>query len=198
MTKPEEAAALFDKGASLDQIGRTMRIGHDCVRQYLIKTGRIKPKATILPVKERAERGAAIYAARQSGETYKKIAGRWGISPALARTLCIAWEWREKRRAEGRAPPAGMPSRAWYALRNGYELRGSDITPERVATFTYDQLVELPNVGAFTIAQVRTWLRTHGLDLVQPEPSPRLVPTVTLEKYAAYLRKHGWTVLPPE
>lgn len=97
---------------------------------------------------------------------------------------------------EPQAGPPELPTRQKNALR--LLLDKPVITPEEVATLDYRAVERAAGVGKNSLAIIRAWLNSHGLDL-------RGIPDVSvsgraaqrkrkLERAIDYLRWHGYEV----
>lgn len=108
----------------------------------------------------RAFRAAEL---RHAGMPYRKIGEQMGISTARARQLALKADRIKKTHADR----DGLSVRAYNVLRgHGIVCRGQKLNPEAVATLSMSGLLEIGNCGNKTVAEVTTWLKTKGFDLI--------------------------------
>lgn len=110
-------------------------------------------------VQEIEVRNAAIFEARERGETWRSIGARLGISATTAAEAA-----RNHRHILERA--ARIPGLNGLSVRsaNGLAYNGAT-TPELVAELGAARLRRLPNIGAVSASEIEEWLAGHSIDM---------------------------------
>jgi len=86
---------------------------------------------------------------------------------------------------------AGLSTRLKNALLSHFDC--DDVTPELVASLSmYELRHDIMGVGPICAREAAAWVAAHGLTLA-PDPLPWLE-RETIERYTAYLERHGYTV----
>lgn len=116
------------------------------------------------------DRGTRMVAMKAEGKTQREIAEAFGISIDRVRQLMARTQSRARMHA-------AQPNRAGLSVRTQGVLLALIVEPEvglserdralpaRVATLTRTKILNLPNAGHRTIAEIEAWLRERGLDL---------------------------------
>lgn len=122
------------------------------------------------PVDDDEDRGARMIAMKAEGNTHRQIAEAFGVSIERARQLMARTEWRARLLAT-EPNRAGLSVRAQGVLRDLIDEPEADPAerdrrlPERIAALTRTRILDVPNAGRRTVAEIETWLWDRGLCL---------------------------------
>lgn len=122
------------------------------------------------------ERNLEIVKLRNSGETLKYIAKRYGISVTSVRNITRHHVWVESERKRIAAyaqtskflPIENLSART----RNALFFEGFD-TPEKIyrllTTNTEDKIYKIPNIGRKSYSELWQWVESHPKPIPMPE-----------------------------
>lgn len=134
----------------------------------------VRRPVPVAPASEEAEdaddRAARMIVMKAEGKTLRQIGTTFGISVDRVRQVMARAQSRAKMHAT-------EPNRAALSVRARNVLmfliaepetdrsERDRLLPERVAALTYGQILDAPNAGLRTIAELEAWLWDHGLTL---------------------------------
>lgn len=146
---------------------RTIRLWNG---ERMIELARPVRLRSAKPIDDEETRGARMIAMKRAGKTQRQIAEAFDISVDRVRLLVARIESRDRMLAT-------QPNRASLSVRaqgvlpsliDEPEVDRSErdrLLPNRVATLTRAQILDVPNAGLRTIAEIETWLWERGLFL---------------------------------
>lgn len=193
--REEQASELLDKGASIEEICLLLGVEDQTVRLYLRKSGRLEPskKAARRPIQS-----GEIYRLRSEGWSLKDIGKRFRLSSTAVRVRF------EKERMRRESAEKGHICRElsvrtencvrWKLYHEGLLKADEEIfTPDLVGKLDPKSLLKSSNFGRLSLLELTKWMAAHGHPNWGLETNSKAA-----ETYANYLRRHGWTVLPPK
>lgn len=136
----------------------------------VIEVRRPAPVAPASDVDEADDRAGRMIVMKAEGKTLRQIGTTFGISVDRVRQLMARAQSRAKMHAT-------EPNRAALSIRARNVLvlliaepetdrsERDRLLPERVAALTYAQILDSPNAGLRTIAEIEAWLWDRGLTL---------------------------------
>lgn len=127
------------------------------------------------PIGKLTERHETALQMRDAGATYKEIGRALGVSGSQAKVL--TWQGERVARRQVACPSHKVADflgvRAFNVLQ---ATAGVDLMSEGAAKIVADmpvaELLNLPNCGKSSLAQIEAWLEYNGLKVNRPQPRP--------------------------